>query len=497
MHVSEKSDLPIVAMKSANNPANGGAESMERRGGTKGNAEQLRTCRTQGRASVTQRLGGVRKVARERKKEKFTALLHHLDVSLLREAYYELRRNAASGVDGQTWRDYGQELEKNLESLRARVHGGIYRPKPSRRTYIAKADGSLRPLGVASLEDKVLQRAVVKVLEPIYESDFKGFSYGFRPGRGQHDALDALAVGIHRRHVNWILDADLRKFFDSVDHSWLMRFVGHRIGDNRVLRLIWRWLKAGAMEAGTLIPTEEGTPQGAVISPLLANIYLHYAFDLWASRWREKEAQGPVMLVRYADDFVVGFCRESDARRFRSELEERLGRFGLELHPEKTRLIEFGRFAEREHRNRGEGKPESFCFLGLRHICSRPRNGVGFLLKRQSNRERMRSKLRSIKEELGKRMHLGIRLQGKWLGRVVRGWFNYHAVPTNIGALMTFYEVVQHLWWRLLRRRSQRDRTHLAKVRRLATEFLPKPRILHPWPEVRLAAIYPRWEPGA
>jgi RNA-directed DNA polymerase len=497
MHDHEKSDLPIVAGKSANKPAQGGAESMERRGGTKGNAFPTRTYRTQCRLRVCQRLERVRQAAKTRGGEKFTVLLSHMDFDLMLTAFYDLKRKAASGVDGVTWREYEANLEGNLKDLCARVHGNVYKALPSRRTYIAKQDGSLRPLGIAALEDKIVQRSVVMVLNTVYEEDFHGFSYGFRPGRGQHQALDAVAVGIRHQEVHWILDADLRKFFDTVDHEWLMRFVKHRIGDKRILRLIWLWLKAGVLEDGELTPTEQGTPQGAVISPLLANIYLHYVLDLWAARWRSKDADGEVMIVRYADDFVVGFRRESDAHRFLAELKERLEKFSLILHPEKTRLIEFGRNAERDRKARREGKPETFDFLGLTHICSRSRSGRGFLMKRHTSRPKMRSKLRAIKEELKHRMHLKIQEQGQWLRRVVGGYFNYHAVPTNIGALTTFHKVVTAMWRRALRRRGQRDRTTWETIRGLADRWLPSPKILHPWPEQRFAANNPRWEPGA
>lgn len=470
---------------------------MERRGGAKGNVLQMRTYRTQCRVRVCQRLERVRKAAKERGEEKFTVLLSHMDHDLMLTAFYDLKRRSASGVDGLTWKEYEANLEENLEDLCARVHGNVYKALPSRRTYIPKQDGSFRPLGIASLEDKIVQRAVVMVLNEIYEEDFRNFSYGFRPGRGQHQALDAVAVGICHQEVHWIMDADLRKFFDTVDHDWLMRFLRHRIGDKRILRLIWLWLKAGVLEEGSLTPTEEGTPQGAVISPLLANIYLHYALDLWAARWRSKEADGKVMIVRYADDFVVGFNRESDARRFLAELKGRLDKFSLILHPEKTRLIEFGRNAERNRTARGEGKPETFDFLGLTHICSRTRRGTGFLLKRHTNRAKMRSKLRAIKEELKRRRHHPIQEQGQWLRRVVGGYFNYHAVPTNIGALNTFRKVVTALWRRVLRRRGQRDRTTWRAIYKLVDQWLPKSKILHPWPEQRFAANNPRWEPGA
>jgi group II intron reverse transcriptase/maturase len=445
---------------------------------------------------VFQGLDRVRQAAKARKKERFTALLHHVNVELLKEAYFWLKRNAAPGVDGLTWKAYEQDLEANVVDLHARVHRGAYRALPSRRQYIAKADGRQRPLGIAALEDKIVQRALVEVLNAIYEEDFVGFSYGFRPGRSQHDCLDALATGITRTKVNWIVDADIRSFFDSVSHEWLIRFVEHRIGDQRVIRLIRKWLTAGVMEDGVIKPTEVGTPQGAVASPLLANIYLHYVFDLWAKRWREHHAHGQVIIVRYADDIVVGFEHAAEAKRFLMDLQQRMEKFALSLHPDKTRLIEFGRFAAPKRARRGLGKPETFKFLGFIHICGRSRRG-GFQLKRKSCRDRARAKLREIKEALWRRMHDSIPEQGKWLAQVVRGYFHYHAVPTNAHSLDAFRRNVINLWQRTLTRRSQKDHTTWARMADLATAFLPAVRILHPWPQARFAVTHPRWEPGA
>ncbi len=496
MHGREKSDPSIVAMKPANKPGRPGAESVERRGGAEGNTEGQHTRRTPSRESVSQGLDRVREAAQGKKKERFTALLHHVTIDRLRDAFSSLKREAAPGVDGATWQSYRQDLEVNLTRLHEQVHRGTYRALPSRRRYIPKPDGRQRPLGIAALEDKIVQRAVVQVLNAIYEEDFLGLSYGFRPGRGQHDALDALAVGITMTKVNWIVDADIAGFFDAVSHEWLIRFVEHRVGDRRILRLIRKWLKAGVMEDGNLAPTEAGTPQGAVISPLLANIYLHYAFDLWADQWRKKHAKGQVIVVRYADDIVMGFQHKRDAERFMAEMRERLEKFALSLHPEKTRLIEFGRFAAKDRESRGLGKPETFNFLGFTHICSRSRRGA-FQLKRQTRRDRMRGRLRAIKEELRRRMHEPIPLQGKWLGQVVRGYFAYHAVPTNSRCLGAFRHYVVDLWRRSLVQRSQRDRTTWTRMGKLAADYLPPPHILHPWPSVRFAVKHPRWEPGA
>lgn len=496
MNDSQKSDSCIVAGKPANKLDGAGAELVERRRETEGNTGESCTRRTQSRGSVSQRLERVRERAELKKTERFTSLLHHLDLDLLRWAYSRLKREAAPGVDGQTWKQYGERLEENLVELHARVHSGAYRPQPSRRTYIAKADGRQRPLGITALEDKVLQRAVTAVLNAVYEADFLGFSYGFRPGRGQHDALDALAAGITCRKVDWILDADIESFFDCVSHDWLMRFLEHRIGDRRVLRLIHRWLKAGVMEAGVQTATESGTPQGAVISPLLANIYLHYVFDLWAHRWRRRYARGEIIFVRYADDIVVGFEREADARGFQEQLRERLRDFALTLHSQKTRLIEFGRFAASDHARRGQRKPETFNFLGFTHICGRNRKGR-FLLTRETRRDRMQLTLRRLKEALRARMHYPIAKQGRWLQRVVTGYFNYHAVPTNWFRMHAFRHHVTWLWWRTLRRRSQRDCTTWRKMHRLAARWIPHAHVRHLWPEQRFFVKHPRWEPSA
>jgi RNA-directed DNA polymerase len=506
MNGYEKSDSVIVAAKPANKAAHSAveqstvelaaAEPVEPRAETKGNADQQSTCRAQSRVSVSQALERIRKVAKERKKERFTALFHHISIDLLEEAFFELKEDAAPGVDRLTWMDYEAGLECKLEDLHDRVQRGAYRALPSRRVYIPKPDGRQRPLAVAALEDKIVQRAVVALLNAIYEEDYLGISYGFRPGRGTHDALDALCVGIDSRKVSWILDADIQSFFDTVNQEWLIRFVEHRIGDQRIIRLIRKWLKAGVLEDGVVTVSDRGTGQGAVISPLLANIYLHYVLDLWAVRWRQREATGDMVIVRYADDFIVGFQHENDAQRFLDEMRERLQKFALTLHPEKTRLIEFGRFAAERRQRRGLGKPETFNFLGFTFICGKTRQGK-FQIKRKTRRDRMRAKLRMIKEELWRRMHQPIPDQGEWLGRVVRGYFNYHAVPTNGRALDVFRHHVTDLWRRTLRRRSQKDRMTWARMTQLADAWLPKPIILHPWPSVRFAVTHPRWEPYA
>jgi group II intron reverse transcriptase/maturase len=496
MHEGEKSDPFVVAVKPTNKAERSAAEPVEPRAGAEGNVGQHSTDRAQKRATVSQGLERIRQVARQGKKEKFTTLLHHISTDHLEQAFLELKEDAAAGVDGLTWRDYEADLEHNLEDLHARVHRGAYRAQPSRRVYIPKPDGRQRPLAVAALEDKIVQRATATLLNAIYEEDFFGFSYGFRSGRGAHDALDALTVGISSRKVNFILDADIRAFFDTVDHDWLTRFVEHRIGDKRIIRLIQKWLKVGVLEDGVVMASDRGTGQGSVISPLLANIYLHYVFDLWAERWRRREATGDMIIVRYADDIIVGFEHEMDARRFLDEMRERLGKHSLSLHPEKTRLIEFGRNAAENRKRCGLGKPETFSFLGFIFISGKSRRGK-FQIKRKSRSDRMRAKLQAIKQELRRRRHQPIPVQGKWLGQVVKGYFNYHAVPTNSRALAAFRFLVTELWQRSLRRRSQKDGTTWERIMPLANDWIPKPFILHPWPETRFAVTHPRWEPYA
>jgi RNA-directed DNA polymerase len=486
-----ESDEQVVPAKRSNNGEQSLTEGVEGSCSTKGNTEEAHMLRTQGRASVSQGLSGVREAARRDKKQKFTALLHHVTAGLLRDSYDSLKRKAAPGVDGVTWQQYGEGVEGRLEDLHDRIHRGAYRAQPSRRTYIPKADGQQRPLGIAALEDKIVQQAVVTVLNQIYEEDFVGFSYGFRPGRSQHDALDALAMGL-RRKVSWVLDLDVRGFFDNVSHEWLVKFIEHRIADRRILGLIQKWLKAGVSEQGEWRETKVGTPQGAVVSPLLANIYLHYVFDLWVSQWRRKWAHGDMIVVRYADDAVLGFEHRGEAEAFLRQLRERMRKFGLELHPEKTRVIEFGRFAEDNRRQRGEGKPETFDFLGFTHICGKTWKNNWFTVRRQTIKKRLRSKLQAIRQELRKRWHEPIAETGKWLRSVVQGYFNYHAVPGNFRALQTFRREVARTWLKALRRRSQRHRLSWKQFRSIIDRCLPLPRILHPEPGARFAAKYPR-----
>jgi group II intron reverse transcriptase/maturase len=462
---------------------------MEQRGLAKGNSPERNALRTQRRGRAPSALGRVRQAARKDRKQRFTALLHHVyDVERLRAAYLALKRDAAAGIDGETWWHYGEKLEGNLQDLAGRLQRGAYRAKPVKRVYIPKADGRPRPLGVPALEDKIVQRAVVEVLHAIYETDFLGFSYGFRPGRSPHQALDALSVGIERKRVNWVLDADIRGFFDTLDHGWLVKFVEHRIADRRVVRLIQKWLNAGVLEDGKQTRSEVGTVQGGSISPLLANLYLHYVFDLWVQRWRTKQARGDVVVVRFADDFVVGFEHREEAERFLAELRERFAKFGLELHPDKTRLIAFGRKAANDWRHRGGPKPGTFNFLGFTHSCGKTRKGW-FTVLRQTMRKRMQAKLVALKEELRRRMHLPIPEQGAYLRSVVAGHVRYYGVPNNGTNVGLFRKVAGWLWWRALKRRSQKHRLPWQRMRRYLDRWLPPAHICHPWPSQRLAFI--------
>jgi group II intron reverse transcriptase/maturase len=439
---------------------------------------------------VQRALARVRQAARKGKKLRFSSLLHHVyNPCMLREAYFGLKRDAAPGVDGRTWRSYGRDLEANLQDLSARLKRGAYRAQPARRAYIPKPDGRQRPLGVVVLEDKIVQRATVGVLNAVYETDFPGFSYGFRPGRSQHNALDALYTGLLTRKVNWVLDADIRGFFDAIDREWLMKFVEHRIADRRVVRLIRKWLNAGVLEDGVRTHNQTGTVQGGSISPLLANIYLHYVFDLWVQWWRTKQARGDVIVVRYADDFIVGFQHRGEAERFLSALRQRFAKFGLELHPEKTRLIEFGRFAAANRRKRGLGKPETFDFLGFTHICGSQRSNGRFRVLRQTMRKRLTAKLAGVKAELKRRMHDPVPEVGRWLRSVVRGHVRYYGVPTNGRALARFRFRVAWLWHRALCRRSQRGRITWKRMNRLIARYLPMARICHPYPLRRLGVV--------
>ena len=489
MNEHGKSDRPVVPGKSPNKAGRPAAEGMEGRGLAKGNPRQQNASRAQHRNDAPSALERVRLAARRDRKQRFTTLLHHIyDLDRLREAYFRLKREAAPGVDGETWRHYGQALEENLRDLSGRLKHGAYRAQPVRRVFILKADGRQRPLGVPVLEDKIVQRATVEVLNAIYETDFLGFSYGFRPNRSQHNALDALYGGLLTEKVNWVIDADIRGFFDAIDHGWLVKFVEHRIADQRVVRLIQKWLNAGVLEGGVRTRSTEGTPQGGSISPLLANIYLHYVFDLWAQRWRRKQAGGDVIIVRYADDFIVGFERKADADQFLADLRDRCRTFHLELHPEKTRLLEFGPYAAERRKRAGKGRPETFDFLGFTHICGKKRNGR-FTVLRQTMRKRLQAKLNEVKTELRRRMHDPIPEVGKWLGSVVRGHLNYYGVPTNSRAVALFRYRVGALWCRTLRRRSQTARLTWERMGRIINRWLPPARVCHPYPLRRLGVI--------
>lgn len=489
-HGRGKSDRGVVPQKLPNKAAGAipaAAEAVEGRLRAKGNAVRARMSRRSTRVyDMGTALDGIRQTARGRRDAKFTGLLHHIyAIERLRAAYFALERGAAAGVDGQTWHGYGMNLEANLLDLSDRLARGGYRPEPVRRAYIDKADGSKRPLGVPALEDKIVQRASAEVLGAIYEQDFIGFSYGFRPGRGAHDALDAVAVGVTVRKVNWILDADIAKFFDTIEHDWLIKFIEHRVADARVVRLIKKWLHAGVLEDGQIRRSELGTVQGGSISPLLANVYLHYAFDLWIEQWRRRHAKGDVVIVRYADDWVAGFEHRTDAEAFRREVDARLKTFGLALHENKTRLIEFGRFARENRRRRGQDKPETFDFLGFTHCCGKTRQGR-FMVLRLTSARRLRAKLRAVKDELRRRMHRPIAEQGKYLHAVVAGHARYFAVPCNGARVQAFRLQVGRLWHRTLCRRSQAKHLSWRRMHKIVDHWLPSPRICHPYPNQRL-----------
>ncbi len=492
VNVQEQSDCVVVPVNQPNKEGPPSAEAGEGRTQTEENIVPSHMHPTQSGKRMSQGLNGVRQAAKERKQERFTALLHHMSVDLLRDSFFALKRQAAPGVDGVTWQEYETGLEDRLVDLHSRVHRGAYRAKPSRRVYIPKPDGRQRPLGIATLEDKLVQQAAVTILNQIYEVDFKGFSYGFRPGRSPHQALDALYVGIQRKRVNWVLDADIQGFFDNVSHDWALQFIEHRVADRRMLRLIQKWLKAGVSEDGQWSETDVGTPQGAVVSPLLANVYLHYVFDLWVETWRRKVARGDVIVVRYADDLVVGFQHRADAERFLEEFRERLAKFGLGLHAEKTRLIEFGRFAAENRMLRGEGKPETFTFLGFTHFCGRTTHAGVFTVWRITAKKRMVAKLKALKVELQRRKHDPTRETGAWLRTVVLGYYRYHAVPGNSAQLRVFWRRACRLWRNVLVRRSQRAQVRWGRLFPILYRWIPQPRVLHPYPHVRFAATHPR-----
>lgn len=456
---------------------------------TEGSECQQNTCQTQGWENVTHALQLAHQKAKTNKKMKFTALMHHIyNVDTLRKSFIQLKKGAAPGVDGVKWQDYEKNLESNLQDLSRRLRHGAYQPKPVRRVFIPKADGRKRPLGVTAIEDKLVQRAAVTVLNAIYEADFIGFSYGFRPKRKQHDALDALYVALTMKKVNWVLDADISDFFNSISQTWLLRFIEHRIADKRVIRLVQKWLKAGVLEDGKFHVAEEGTPQGGCASPLMGNIYLHYVYDLWVSQWRKKQAHGEVIVVRYADDTITGFQHKSDAEQFVKDLTERFREFGLTLHPSKTRLIEFGRYADHNRKQRGDGKPETFNFLGLTHVCGTTRDGR-FTIKRHTIRKRLHAKVKEVATELRKRMNSSVFETGTWLKKVVQGFYQYHAVQHNIQALQDFRYLVYWHWRRVLIRRSHKAKCTWERMNELIDRWIPKPRIIHPNPLRRFGAV--------
>ena len=488
MNDGGKSDRLVVPVKDVNNGSGTPppAERPEGRGLAKGNPGEQTRFWTQGQTDLNDALDRIRKTAREDKEQRFTALWHHVyNVNRLRQAYYALKRDATAGVDGETWRSYGQDLEMKLKDLSGRLQRGAYRAQPVKRVYIPKADGRQRPIGIAALEDKIVQRATVEVLNAVYETDFLGLSYGFRPGRNQHDALDAVTVAIERQKVKWVLDADIRGFFDTIDHGWLEKFVEHRIADRRVLRHIKKWLHAGVLEDRTWREVEGGVPQGGNISPLLANIYLHYALDLWVRWWREKKARGEVIMVRYADDFIIGFQHKEDAEQMHVELQARLKKFDLELSEEKTRLIEFGRFAQPNREERGEGKPETFNFLGFVHICDTTRAGK-FCVRRKTMPKKVAAKLKALREELRRRINHRIADVGAWLRMVLTGHYQYYGVPRNYRSMNAFRRRVIELWRKTLRRRGdKKGKITWERMQKLADLWLPPPRIVHPYPNER------------
>jgi len=488
---SGKSDKVVVPKKQ---PNKGGAkaplaEAVEGRTLTKGKSSQGNTHRTQSRDCVQSALEAIRSAAKKDRKMRFTALYHHIyDIQMLWHAYLRINKDAAPGVDEETWERYGENLEENLRDLSERLKRGAYRAKPVKRVYIPKPDGRQRPLGITALEDKIVQRATVEVLNAIYEIDFLGFSYGFRPGRSQHKALDALYVGLQTRKVSWVLDADVRDFYGSISHEWLIKFIEHRIADRRVVRLIQKWLSAGVLEEGKKTVADVGAVQGGSISPLLSNIYLHYVFDVWTHWWRQKYPRGEVLVVRFADDFIVTFQYKPDAERYLKELKERFQKFNLELHPEKTRLIEFGRFAIDNYKKRNLGKPETFRFLGFTHICGAKKGGT-FVVLRQTDKKKMRAKLVELKAETRRRKHFSLTDQGRWLKSVVTGHFNYYGVPTNLRALNTFRFKVVGLWMKALRSRSQNDHFTWERMYKLSGHWLPWGHITQPYPLQRMGVI--------
>lgn len=463
------------------------AELAERRALTERNSGDKPGTVTQCAGQTDSGLDRIHAAAKKDSQLRFNNLYHHLTLDLLTQAYWNLKRRAASGVDGVTWGAYGENLAAKLQDLHNRLRKGSYRPQPSKRVWIEKDNGKLRPIGITALEDKVVQQALSWIIQSIFETDFLGFSYGFRKDRSQHNALDAVYVAITQKKVSWVLDADIKGFFDNISHEWLMKFLGHRIADRKTLRLAEQFLKAGVEEDGTWSKTVVGTPQGSVISPLYANIYLHYVLDLWVQQWRKKRARGEVYIVRFADDFVVGFQYKTDGEQFHQDLQTRMKHFGLTLHETKTRLIEFGRFAQSNRQARGQGKPETFTFLGFVHACAQRRNDGKFTVCRKTIAKRQRTTTKRVKEELRKQMHVNVHCQGIWLSSVVRGFYNYFGVPGNRSSLNSFRTQVCRMWLRTLRKRSQKGRNYnWDKLQRLVKRYIPSAKICHPYPNQRL-----------
>jgi RNA-directed DNA polymerase len=454
---------------------------------TKRNSEQPAVTATQRAGQTMNGLDRIRQAAKNDKTVRFNNLLHHVTTSLLFNAYYALKRKAKSGVDGETWQSYGaSNLSEKLKDLHVKIQSGRYKPKPSKRIWIEKEDGKLRPIGISCLEDKIVQQALVMVLQEIYETEFKGFSYGFRPKKSQHQALDAVYIMLTTRRVNWILDADIKGCYDNINHEWLIKFLQARIADKRVIELVVKMLRAGIMDEGQKHPTEMGLAQGSVASPFFANIFLHYVLDLWADQWRKTQAKGECFIIRYADDFILGFQHKEDAEKMHAELAGRLEQFGLNLHETKTQLIEFGRFAEERRHAEKLGKPKVFNFLGFTHCCSKRRLDGAYTVKRITIKSKMRKKIREVREILYKNRARPVREQAKWIKGVVQGHFNYYGVPGNTHALKQFRTQINVVWFKALRRRSQKAvKLTWQKMKIIIAATMPKVRITHPYPSQR------------
>jgi len=462
------------------------AEEIENRRLAERNPSTQNRDQAQSWANLSNELERIRHAAERNRKEQFISLWHHVyNIKRLESSFLKLKRKSAKGVDRRTWQEYNSNLKENLNILSGKLRKGHYRARSVKRIYIPKADGRIRPIGIPALEDKIVQRSMVEILNSIYEVNFLGFSYGFRPKQSQHNALDAVVEAIEGRKVNWVLDVDIPGFFDAISHEWMIKFIKHRIKDRRNLRQVKKCLKAGVIEDGEWFKTRKGTPQGGSISPLLANIYLHYVFDLWANNWRKKKATGDVVMVRYADDMVLGFQHKHEAIRFLEDLKNRLRKFNLEVNTEKTSMLEFGRFAVERRKEKGLHKPETFDFLGFTHICSKSRLGK-FTVLRKTSAKKMRSKLKEIKKILRIRLHWSIPDVGRWLKTVLNGHYRYYGVPWNSQSLSYFRSEITRMWLKSLRRRSQKHRMTWERMGRLIKRWLPIPFICHPYPLQRM-----------